>query len=143
MQHISAKNANRETLTSQSRAHKGVFGRRITHPLLAALSGHLDSSWHGAVRAGQPDVHGAERDASHRAVQTGALVLAVALERRSAFVHLASDHAGGSLLGCGNARRRSGFGSYINRVAMQRGENCRGSPVQTPMRLLVGAPKSQ
>lgn len=110
MHHISA---NKETLTSQSGAHKSVFGRRITHPLFAAFPRHLDSSWHGAVWAGQPDVHGAEWDASHGTIQTGALVLAVALERLSAFVHLASDHAGGSLLGCGNARRRSRFGSYV------------------------------
>lgn len=69
----------------------------VALPLLTALPGNLDPSGHGAVRAGQPHVHGAERHAAHRSVQTGTLVLAAALEGLSALVHHASEHAGGAL----------------------------------------------
>lgn len=70
---------------------------RIALPFLAALPWHLDASRHGAVGAGQPDIHGAKRDAANGAVQTGTLVLAAALESLSALIHHASEHTGGSL----------------------------------------------
>lgn len=79
---------------------------RIALPLLAALPWHLDPSWHGAVGAGQPDVHGAKRDTTHGSVQTGTLVLAAALESLSALVHHASEHAGGSLSSCRGKNER-------------------------------------
>lgn len=71
--------------------------RGVALPLLTALPRNLDPSGHGAVRAGQPHVHGAERHAAHGSVQTGTLVLAAALEGLSALVHHASEHAGGAL----------------------------------------------
>jgi len=90
----------RDTLTRQSGAHKGVFVGRITLPLLAALPRYFDSSRHGAVWAGQSNVHGAKWDAAHSSIQTGTLVLAAALELLSALVNFASKHTGGSLLSC-------------------------------------------
>lgn len=87
---------------SQSRAHEAVSVGGIALPLLATLSWHLDASWHGAVRAGEPDVHGAERDAAHRSIQAGTLVLAAALESLSTLVNHATKHTGGSLSGCAN-----------------------------------------
>lgn len=91
---------------------------RITHPLLAALPRHFDTSWHGAVGAGQSDVHGAKRDAAHSSIQTGALVLAAALERLSALVHLATKDTGGSLSSCGAqvARQRSQHSSFMEDI---------------------------
>lgn len=73
---------------------------RITLPLLAALPWNLDPPRHGAVGAGQPHVHGAERHAAHGSVQAGTLVLAAALESLSALVHGASEHTGGSVSSC-------------------------------------------
>ena len=87
-------------LTGQSRAHEAVSVGRITLPFLAALPGHLDASWHGAVGAWQADVHCAKWDAPHSSIQTGTLVLAAALERLSALEHHASEHTGGSISSC-------------------------------------------
>lgn len=85
-------------LTSQSRAHEAVSVGGVALPLLTALPRNLDPSGHGAVRAGQPHIHGAERHTAHSSVQTGTLVLAAALEGLSALVHHASEHAGGALV---------------------------------------------
>lgn len=69
----------------------------VTLPLLAALPWHLDTSRHGAVWAGQPDVHGTKRDTANGSIQTGTLVLAAALESLPALVHHASENTCGSL----------------------------------------------
>lgn len=87
---------------------------RITLPLLAALPWNLDPPRHGAVGAGQPHVHGAERHAAHGSVQAGALVLAAALESLSALVHGASEHTGGAVSSC-EGGGRSGFCSQGTR----------------------------
>lgn len=87
----------------QSGAHEAVCVGGIALPLLAALPGHLDPPGHGAVGAGQPDVHGAKGYAAHGSVQTGTLVLAAALESLSALVHHASEHTGGSISSCAHA----------------------------------------
>lgn len=138
----------KDQLTSQSRANKALFKGGITLPLLAALPWHLDPSWHGAVGAGQPHVYGAKRYTAHCSIQTGTLVLAAALESLATLVHHASKHTGGSILSCrmggGNKRKvtilltRDIYSLFdANDAFLGR------SPVHTPMRLLMGAPKSQ
>lgn len=84
---------------------------RITLPLLAALPWNLDPPRHGAVGAGQPHVHGAERHAAHGSVQAGALVLAAALESLSALVHGASEHTGGAVSSCEGGKGQDSGGS--------------------------------
>lgn len=98
---------------SQSRAHEAVSVGRITRPLLAAFPWHLDTSRHGAVWAGQPDVHGAKRDTTHSSIQTGTLVLAAALESLSALVNHASEHTGGSLPSCAHSNVSVDGGSVV------------------------------
>lgn len=99
-------------LTSQSRAHETVSVGGVALPLLTALPRNLDPSGHGAVRAGQPHVHGAERHAAHGSVQTGTLVLAAALEGLSALVHHASEHAGGALASWMEETTRGGVSQH-------------------------------
>ncbi len=48
----------------------------LTHPLLAALSRHLDPAWHGAVRPGQHHVHVAARHTGDLPITARTLVLA-------------------------------------------------------------------
>lgn len=103
----------RAELTRQHRTHETVSVGRVTFPLLAALPWHLHPSGHGAVRAGQPDVHGAKRDTAHSSIQTGTLVLAAALESLSTLVHHSSKHTGGSLSSCG------GGGNNVGKVIIQ------------------------
>lgn len=86
---------------------------RIALPLLTALPWHLDPSWHGAVGAGKPDVHGAKGDTAHGSVQTGTLVLAAALESLSTLVHHASEHTGGSISSCAHSYTSVDGGSEV------------------------------
>lgn len=143
----------RDQLTGQSRAHEAVSVGRIALPLLAALSWHLDPSRHGAVGAGQAHVHGAKRYTAHGSIQTGTLVLAAALESLSALVHHASEHTGGSISSCGGNDKGKVTIRFVHlgrlrqaAVTMHSREKVlifHDSPVHTPMRLLMGAPKSQ
>lgn len=137
--------AEKDQLTGQRGAHEAVLVGRIALPLLAALPWNLDPPRHGAVGAGQPHIHGAERHAAHGAVQTGALVLTAALESLSALVHGASEHTGGAVAGCegGEARKGQDWGFSQGTLARGQGFAGGGSPVQTPIRRLMRAPKSQ
>lgn len=93
----------------------GVGG--VTHPLLAALSWHLHSSWKGAVRAGESDIHGAEGHTAHSSVQTGTLVLAAALESLSTLVHHTAKHTGGSFSSCADSNASVDGGSEVTEEA--------------------------
>lgn len=97
----------------QSRAHEAVSVGRITLPLLTALPWHLHPSWHGTVRAGQADVHGAKGDTAHGSIQAGTLVLAAALEGLSTLVHHPSKHTGGSISSCTHANAPVDGGSEV------------------------------
>lgn len=144
-------------LTSESRAHKDVcvLGG-IAHPLLAALLRHFDAAGHGAVRAGQADVHAAQGNTAHGTVQARALVFTAALKGLSTPVHHPSDHTGGATLSCGRRRirreRHISSHTNISRGRKKSMSQCtittkkpveRDSPVQTPMRRLMGEPNSQ
>lgn len=129
-------------LTGQSGAHEAVSVGGVALPLLAALPWHLDPSRHGAVRAGQPHVHGAERHAAHGSVQAGTLVLTAALESLSALVHHASEHTCGSISSCVHEKRKVRI-RLVHLQGTVENQLCFPSPVHTPMRLLMGAPKSQ
>lgn len=137
--------AYKDQLTGQRRAHEAVLVGRITLPLLAALPRNLDPPRHGAVRAGQPHIHGAERHAAYGTIQTGTVVLTAALESLSALVHGTSEHTGGAIASCEGERREKGQDSLFTQGALTRGQGFGGgsSPVQMPIRLLMRAPKSQ
>lgn len=69
----------------------------LTHPLLAALSGHLDPAWRGAVRPGQHDVQVAVWHTGNLPVTAHTLVLtageeglAVLIDRTVQNTHISS-----------------------------------------------------
>lgn len=74
-------------LTSHGKASQRTGLRLgLTHPLLAALAGHLDPPGHGAVRSGQHHVHVASRHAGDLPVAAHALVLTAREEGLAAVV---------------------------------------------------------
>lgn len=88
-------------LTCQNWSHKGVLGRGVTHPLLAALPWNLHPAGHWAVGAGKPNVHSTEGHATYCTVQTRALVFTTALEGLSAAVYHPTEHTSCTFSGCG------------------------------------------
>ena len=69
----------------------------VAHPLLAALTGHLDQSGVGTAQVGQGEFLWAQWDAAHRPVDTRALVFTVGLEALSVLVDPAVVLAGSAL----------------------------------------------
>lgn len=69
----------------------------VTHPLLAALTRHLDQPGVGAAQVGQRELLRAERDAAHGAVDARALVFTVGLETLAVLVDPAVVLAGSAL----------------------------------------------
>lgn len=56
-------------------AQRAGLSLGLTHPLLTALSGHLDPAWHGAVRSGQHHVQVAAWHTGDLPIAAHALVL--------------------------------------------------------------------
>lgn len=70
----------------------------LTHPLLAALSRHLDPAWHGAVGPGQHHIHGAAWHAANLPIAAHALVLAAGEEDLAIPIDRTIQNANSSLM---------------------------------------------